>query len=164
MGSALCVFLLAPLNQHLTMHGQREGNWFLASTSAPRWVRGGRRVKGEGWWKGGVDWLWLGFNFLSRKHVHEAGPDWGISSQWCSHFTPICYRFFHLIPVELSNPAYKHPAWAEQERLFTCQDLAAFSSPIIASYICDKLLTFKSVHQWIVLKHQLHITLHLIYP
>lgn len=82
-GSALCVFLLALLNQHLTMHGEREGNWFLPSTSAPRWVRGVWRVKGERWWKGGVDWFWLRSNFLSRNNIHESRLDCEEGSQRC---------------------------------------------------------------------------------
>lgn len=51
MGSALCVFLLALLNQHLTMHGESEkekGIDFFHQPVASRWVGGGQGVKGEG--------------------------------------------------------------------------------------------------------------------
>ena len=129
------------------MHGGREGNWFLASTSAPRWVEGWlERVKGEGWWKGGVDWLWLRFNFLSERHVGKGRPDCENSSQWCFFFSSALY----LVPLQFVTdcfilfqrncpvPAHKYPTAEIQQRL------KLYHSIIFQ----HKLLTFKSIPRW----------------
>lgn len=76
MGSALCFILLSPLNQCLTKHEEEKGHWFHLPVP---WSRQGAIIR----WRGGVDLLWLFFNFLHRKHGHEARPDREKSSQWC---------------------------------------------------------------------------------
>lgn len=128
------------------MHGEREGNWFLASTSAPRWVEGWlERVKGEGWWKGGVDWLWLRFNFLSEKHVGEGRPDCENSSQWC-FLSSALYRVplqfvtgcFILFQRNCPVLAHKYPTAEIQQRI------ELYHSIIFQ----HKLLTFKSIPRW----------------
>lgn len=86
--SFVCHFISSPKSTPNNARWEREMGrgwcWFLRCTSALRWVRSGRKVKGL---RGGVGLLWLWFNFLSKKHIHEPRLDCGNGSQRCFHIS-----------------------------------------------------------------------------
>lgn len=86
--SFVCPFISSPKSTPNNARWEREMGrgwcWFLRCTSTLRWVRSGRKVKGL---RGGVGLLWLWFNFLSKKRIHEPRLDCGNGSQRCFHIS-----------------------------------------------------------------------------
>lgn len=88
----MCPFISSPKSTPNNARWEREREremgrgwcWFLRCTSTLRWVRSGRKVKGL---RGGVGLLWLWFNFLSKKRIHEPRLDCGNGSQRCFHIS-----------------------------------------------------------------------------